>query len=220
MVKEKKSKFYVVWNGVTPGIYATWGDCKLQVEGYEGAKYKSFPTREEAAEALENGYFEYMGKAVAKNKPSPVKRTTDSIPAGTPLPVWDSIAVDAACSGNPGDMEYKGVYTATGKELFHIGPLKKGTNNVGEFLALVHALALLAQKGKGDMPVYSDSLNAIGWVRKKKAKTLLKRMPQNEPVFDLIERAEKWLQTHTFTNPVLKWNTREWGEIPADFGRK
>ena len=128
-------------------------------------------------------------------------------------------ASDAACSGNPGDMEYRGVYTATGQEIFHIGPLKEGTNNVGEFLALVHGLALLQQKGS-DLPIYSDSRNAISWVKKKKCKTLLARKPINEPIFDLIERAEKWLNTHTYTTQILKWETSVWGEIPADFGRK
>jgi ribonuclease HI len=216
---KRKNKFYVVWNGVTPGIYENWEDCRLQTEGYKGAKYKSFPTRGEAVEALEGGYFNYIENAVP-GKPAVPKRTIDNVPPGITLPVWDSVSVDAACSGNPGDMEYKGVYTATGQELFHIGPLKKGTNNIGEFLALVHALALLTQKGKGNIPVYSDSLIAIKWVGIKQAKTQLERTTRNEPVFDLIERAEKWLQTHTYTNPILKWKTEEWGEIPADFGRK
>ena len=130
-----------------------------------------------------------------------------------------TIYTDGACSGNPGDMEYRGVYPPTMQEIFRIGPLKKGTNNIGEFLALVHGLALLKQKGSS-LPIYSDSRNAIGWVKKKKCKTLLERVPENEPIFDLIERAEKWLKTNTYTTPILKWETSEWGEIPADFGRK
>ncbi|MDR2970218.1 MAG: viroplasmin family protein [Tannerellaceae bacterium] len=220
-----KKKFYVVWNGVTPGVYDNWTDCKLQVEGYQGAKYKSFESRDAAAEAYENGYFEYLKKAPTTPPTSPKERLQDTIlsqistsEAGE-VPVWESISVDAACSGNPGDMEYRGVYTATGQELFRIGPFKKGTNNVGEFLALVHGLALLQQKNS-DLPVYSDSMNAMKWVKNKKAKTLLARVPENEQVFALIERAEKWLKTHTYKNRILKWNTAEWGEIPADFGRK
>ena len=43
-------------------------------------------------------------------------------------PIKESIAVDAACSGNPGKMEYRGVYVADGRELFHIGPFEEGTN--------------------------------------------------------------------------------------------
>lgn len=219
-----KKKFYVVWNGVNPGIYENWTDCKLQVEGYEGAKYKSFESREAAVNAYEAGYFEYLKTAPPStpSKDKPQRADFSSIPpsgGGGASIIWNSISVDAACSGNPGDMEYRGVYTANKQELFRIGPYKKGTNNVGEFLALVHGLALLQQK-KSDLPVYSDSMNAIKWVKNKKAKTLLERVPANEPIFDLIERAEKWLKTHTYKNKILKWNTAEWGEIPADFGRK
>ena len=116
-------------------------------------------------------------------------------------------------------MEYRGVYVATGQEIFHIGPMKEGTNNVGEFLALVHGLALLKQKGS-NLPLYSDSRNAILWVKKKKCKTLLERTPVNEQIFQLIERAEKWLNENEYTTQILKWETAVWGEIPADFGRK
>ena len=208
-----KSKFYVVWKGLNPGIYDNWAECKMQVEGQEGAKYKAFETRQEAFEAFDNGHEKYI-KRKASNKP----KTTQSTPF-LAKHIYDSLAVDAACSGNPGDMEYRGVHIPTGQEVFHIGPLKKGTNNIGEFLALVHGLALLKQKGS-DIPIYSDSRNAILWVKKKKCKTLLEREKCNEPIFDLIERAEKWLKTNTYTTQILKWETKEWGEIPADFGRK
>lgn len=203
----KKNKFYVVWSGVNPGIYDNWEDCKLQVVGFENAKYKSFDSNEAAREAYEHGYAAYAQSA--KKKPSPQ--------AGTYI--TNSLSVDAACSGNPGLMEYRGVYVATGKEWFRIGPYQQGTNNIGEFLALVHGLALL-KKEKIDIPLYSDSRNAILWIKQKKCKTKLERTAANEPVFDLIERAEKWLNTHTYTTPILKWDTANWGEIPADFGRK
>ena len=116
-------------------------------------------------------------------------------------------------------MEYRGVYTANGQEIFHIGPMKQGTNNIGEFLALVHGLALLKQKGS-NLPIYSDSRNAISWVKKKKCKTLLAQTATNKPIFELIERAEHWLQNNSYTTQILKWETSVWGEIPADFGRK
>lgn len=212
-----QNKFYVVWKGLNPGIYDNWAACKLQVEGQENAKYKSFESREAAAEAFEKGHGYYLKTAAPSAKPFAGVATGPSGPIGNPIS--NSIAVDAACSGNPGDMEYRGVYVATGQELFRIGPLKHGTNNVGEFLALVHGLALLKQK-KCDLPLYSDSRNAIGWVKKKKCKTLLERLPINEPIFDLIERAEKWLNANTYETVILKWETAVWGEIPADFGRK
>jgi ribonuclease HI len=209
----KKTKFYVVWEGRRPGVYRTWEEARRQVEGFTGAKYKSFPTREEASAAFGEDAREYLKRTPrTPSPPTPAK----PLPGG---PVWDSIAVDAACSGNPGRMEYRGVYTATGQQIFHQGPFEQGTNNVGEFLALVHGLAWMKQQNI-PLPIYSDSVNAIKWVQKKQAKTRLQRTPANEPLFDLMERAEKWLRENTYTTVILKWETAGWGEIPADFGRK
>lgn len=210
----KKQKYYVVWAGVNPGIYTSWTDCQLQTKGYEGAKYKSFESREEAEKAFASSPYAYIGKNTPRTeRPHPA--------ADAPLPAAvqeNSLAVDAACSGNPGAMEYQGVHVASRQQVFHFGPVY-GTNNIGEFLAIVHGLALLKQKGL-DMPIYSDSVNAIGWVKQKKCKTKLPRDAKSEPLFRLIERAEKWLRENTYTTPILKWETKLWGEVPADFGRK
>lgn len=139
-----------------------------------------------------------------------------------PLPIEvkaNAWAVDAACSGNPGPMEYRCVDLQTGAEVFHFGPLQ-GTNNIGEFLAIVHALALMQKRGISDKVIYSDSVNAALWIKKKHCKTTLERTPQTAPVYNIIARAEAWLLTHPITTPILKWDTKHWGEIPADFGRK
>ena len=117
-------------------------------------------------------------------------------------------------------MEYRGVWTADKSELFHFGPARDGTNNIGEFLALVHALAWLQKKNDSSIPVYSDSRTAIAWVNRKKANTQLKPTQHNAQLFDMIKRAEKWLKENEWKNPVLKWETEIWGEIAADFGRK
>jgi ribonuclease HI len=210
-----KGKFYVVWKGLNPGVYDNWEDCKKQVEGQEGAKYKSFASRQEAIDALEEGYT-FRPKQTGAYTPSAYHKFKKTS-AGAPNE--ESLAVDAACSGNPGDMEYRGVYVRTGQELFHVGPLKQGTNNIGEFLALVHGLAML-KKENSNLPIYTDSVNAMLWVKNKKSKTTLKRTPANECIFDLIERAEKWLRENDYTTPIVKWKTSGWGEIPADFGRK
>ncbi|MCL1943352.1 MAG: ribonuclease H family protein [Candidatus Azobacteroides sp.] len=202
----KKNKYYVVWVGLKPGVYDDWEECKKQVEAFEGAKYKGFPDKEEAEKAFRLSYFEYMRKKPVLNR-------------NNPNIISDSIAVDAACSGNPGPMEYRGVYVKTNIEIFRMGPLQGGTNNIGEFLAIVHALALQKNNHK-NLPIYSDSINALLWVKNKKCKTKLERTEENKPIFDLITRAEKWLQENTFTTPLLKWQTEDWGEIPADFGRK
>ena len=211
-MNQKKTKFYVVWKGRIPGVYDRWDECKQQINEFDGAQYKSFETRQEASEAYERGASDYLRK-----RSSPVTNGY-TLPI-TDTPISDSIAVDAACSGNPGAMEYRGVYVKTGQQIFHIGPLAYGTNNVGEFLALVHGLALLKQKGSS-LPLYTDSRNAMTWVKKKKCKTLLERKPENQVIFEMIERAERWLATNAFTTQILKWDTPRWGEIPADFGRK
>ncbi|MDR2384526.1 MAG: ribonuclease H family protein [Tannerella sp.] len=205
-----RQKYYVVWKGVNPGVYDSWTECRLQTEGYEGALYKSFESHEEATVAFGNSPWHYIGKE-SKTGGNPVGEMASY--------VLESLAVDAACSGNPGDMEYRGVYVATGRQVFKMGPLKQGTNNIGEFLALVHGLAFLKKSGS-TMPVYSDSRNAIGWIKQKKCGTKLERTPANGPVFDLIARAERWLVANSYSNEILKWETSLWGEIPADFGRK
>lgn len=128
-------------------------------------------------------------------------------------------AVDAACSGNPGPMEYQCIDLQTGAQVFHFGPVQ-GTNNIGEFLAIVHALALMEKQGIKDKVIYSDSYNAILWVKKKKCKTTLTRNSTTEQLYQIIARAEQWLMTHNVTTPIIKWETKQWGEIPADFGRK
>lgn len=208
----KKQKYYVVWKGVSPGIYTSWTDCQLQTKGYEGAQYKSFETQEEAEQAFASSPYAYIGN----QKPAASHQHPQALPENFDL---NCVAVDAACSGNPGPMEYRGVYLQTGQEIFHFGPVY-GTNNIGEFLAIVHALALMKQKGIC-MTVYSDSRNALSWVKQKKCKTKLERTPKTEELFRLIERAENWLKTHTYSDiPLLKWETDVWGEVPADFGRK
>ena len=116
-------------------------------------------------------------------------------------------------------MEYRGVMVETGQEIFRIGPMAQGTNNIGEFLALVHGLAYFKKIGCS-IPIYTDSHNAMLWVQQKKCKTKLERSTVNEPIFDLIARAEKWLRENTYATRIIKWQTSEWGEIPADFGRK
>lgn len=206
----KKTKFYVVWKGVNPGVYTSWTDCQLQIKGYDGALFKSFDTREEAEQALASPPYRYIGKNATEKE-----EAHRQLPAGFDM---NCLAVDAACSGNPGPMEYRGVYLLTGQEVFHFGPVY-GTNNIGEFLAVVHALALMKQKNI-QMTVYSDSRNALSWVKQKKCKTKLERTPKTEKLFQLIERAEKWLRENEYTTPLLKWETEQWGEVPADFGRK
>jgi ribonuclease HI len=205
----QKAKFYVVWKGRKTGVFTSWEACEVQVKGFTGAQYKAYTSREAAQRAFAGNFQVYAGKPASSG---------DWLFAPQP-PIAKSISVDAACSGSPGRLEYRGVATDTRKQIFRQGPYANGTNNVGEFLAIVHALTWLKQKGM-EMPVYSDSKTAIGWVKKKRCNTELAADETNAPLFELIQRAEDWLDENKVVIPIMKWDTRAWGEIPADFNRK
>ena len=205
-----KNNFYVVWVGRQVGVFGSWDECRQQVEGFQGAKFKGFPTREAAEMAFKNG----------PEKPDDeMLKSWESLPEGMPKPELNAIAVDAACSGNPGKMEYRGVYVATNTEIFKSPVFEGGTNNIGEFLAIVHCLAW-QQKKRTSLPIYSDSVNGQKWVSQGLCRTKLVQNEKNRYLFEVIARAEKWLHDNTFRVPIRKWRTEIWGEIPADFGRK
>ncbi|MEI6349121.1 MAG: ribonuclease H family protein [Bacteroidota bacterium] len=206
-MSKKKSKYYVVWQGIVPGIYSSWDECQKQIQGYVGALYKSFESLPEAERALKESHKKHIGKTAKKE-----------LPIGA-TPIIPSICVDAACAGVPGPMEYRGVITHSKKEIFKMGPYPDGTNNIGEFLAIVHGLAFL-KKNNSNVAIYTDSVTAMAWVRHKKCKTKHAESLQNKKLFDFIRHADLWLENNTFSNPILKWPTEIWGEIPADFGRK
>jgi len=200
-----KQKFYVVWKGNNPGVYQSWEKCQNEIKNVNGALFKSFVSIEEAKKAYDQGYEEYKQNLDYKN-------VLDG-------PELNSISVDAASSGNPGLMEYQGVDTNTKEILFKMGPFNNATNNIGEFLALVHGIAILEKKSDKKI-IYSDSITAMSWVRKKHCQTKLKRNEKNEEVFVLVERAITWLKQNNYSVIIKKWDTKNWGEIPADFGRK
>jgi ribonuclease HI len=215
-----KQKYYVVWKGRIPGIYKSWDECNEQIKGFQGAEYKSFDSLEKAQKAYESASDDYIGQGKNKNGAEGFKAEIgDEERALIGFPVEDSLSVDAACRGNPGVLEYRGVDTKSGIELFKVGPFPEGTVNIGEFLALVHGLAYLKER-ESNIPLYSDSKTAIKWIKDKKVKTKLEKNSVNAHLFELIERAEKWLKNNDYHNIILKWETAYWGEIPADFGRK
>jgi ribonuclease HI len=214
-----QNKFYVVWVGHKPGVYRSWADCQAQTKGYPQAKFKSYESEAEALQAFAKGWqksLDFNGKS-AQTSESASKM--DNALRSAPDINYDSISVDVGCSGNPGIVEYKGVDTRTGEVLFYKGPISKGTNNMGEFLAIVHALAYLKKQGS-NKTIYTDSVTALSWLRKKEIASNLVRDASTEEIWSLVDRALKWLQSHTYSNAIVKWDTRKWGEIKADFGRK
>lgn len=217
-----KQRYYVIWKGRKTGVFSNWDDCSKQVTGFAGAQYKSFDTLDAAQAAFAGQYSSYVTKSTGTPAPAApreellvrLKRLADTKKIQTP-----SYAVDAACEGNPGVLEYRGVDLSNGEIVFARGPFQQGTNNIGEFLALVEAIQICAEK-RLTIPIYSDSKIAISWVREGKCKTNLERNKRNSELFDLIARAEAWLESNTYSNRIIKWETEDWGENPADYGRK
>lgn len=222
----KRQKFYVVWEGKQPGIYRSWPDALEQIEGWKGARYKSFTSLRDATLAFRHGSDDNL-EAIASLLIQGGLAATPEQEKHPPAPAWinnpevdhSAIAVDASCLGNPGRMEYRGVDLATGKEIFRVGPFDDATNNIGEYLALVHVLALCRNKGI-NRPVYSDSRTALSWLRRRHSHTTLTPTPRNSRLMELLRRADAWVAANTWPNRVMKWDTERWGEIPADFGRK
>ena len=210
MGKKAKQKYYVVWRGISPGIYNSWDECKKQIDGYNGAQYKSFTDQDEAHRAFKKSYWEITQ---LKGKKNLHELTTND------KPNLNTLSVDAACAGNPGKLEFRGVFTDTETELFRRGPYEMGTVNIGEFLAIILALAWL-KKNKLSYPIYSDSKTAMSWVRNKRVNTKLKRTSKNVEIFKALDNGIAWLKANPVNVPILKWKTDIWGEIPADYGRK
>lgn len=216
-----KGKYYVVWVGKKTGVFTSWPECQAQVSGVQDAKFKSFETKQLADAAFKEGWRNHWGKGkeAAGAKTGTSLKQPVLLQAEAASIDYDSISVDVGTRGNPGPVEFKGVDTQTGEILFYVGPIANGTNNLGEFIAIVHALSYLKEKGS-NKTVYSDSRTALSWLRNKKVASTLKRDASTAKIWELTDEAVKWLQTHTYSNKVLKWNTEEWGEIKADFGRK
>ena len=232
-----KQKYYVVWNGREPGVYDNWSDCEEQILNFPGAKYKSFSSAAEAAQAFRGsddesnpedlGSLLIAASQVRSNGTSRSIGARGSVSADKPQYDYlsnpdidkDAWAVDASCMGNPGIMEYRGVELATGKELFKVGPFQDGTNNIGEFLAIVHALAEMNRRNEWHN-IYSDSKTAQAWIRNRQVKTQLKQTDKNAKLFELLGRGLVWIRSHSWPVKIMKWQTELWGEIPADFGRK
>jgi ribonuclease HI len=209
-------KWYVVLVGRQPGIYSTWNECKQQVDSHPAARYKAYESLDEAKSVYAAGKIPYVPKVEGQPAAPKVEREVMIARDGFEP---DSLSVDAACSGNPGIMEYRGIDNLTGIELFKTKAPILATNNVGEFLAIVHALAFLKGHTSGKT-IYSDSVNAINWVKAKTVRSKLLRTADTATAWQLMERAVIWLQNNTYPNAIKKWETTKWGENPADFGRK
>ncbi|MDE6526846.1 MAG: ribonuclease H family protein, partial [Muribaculaceae bacterium] len=199
-MSQHKNRYYVVWAGLEPGVYDSWQECQLQVTGFKGARYKSYPSRDEAVAAYRGDPREELGliKSILTHAPKAVAPAGETGPAH-----WislsgvrpEAIAVDGACAGNPGRMEYRAVRLIDGAEVFRVGdkdPLT-GTNNIAEYLAMIHLAALLAKAGDTTTPIYTDSNNTLAWLRKGRSNTSLPETPATAKTLELLRRADAWL---------------------------
>ncbi len=207
-------KYYVVWEGKKKGIFHSWNECQKSIQGFSGAKYKSFPSLAMAKEALSKPYTEYYGKKVFKAQIS--EKELEKIGKYEE----NSLSVDAACNMKTRIMEFQAVNTKTKEEEFYLGPFEDGTNNIGEFLALYYGIRYLLKNPSKGKIIYSDSVTAMKWVRDAFANTKAQRTEKNKELFKMIDQAENWLKNNQHDIEVRKWQTKYWGEIPADFGRK
>lgn len=210
----RKKKFYVVWSGSKPGVYSAWSECEAVTKGVKGAKFKSFPTLAAARSAFADGSGAHWGKGNVRK----LRSKTQSASVGDPIP--GSLCVDAAWNSVTKIMEYRGVWIDDGAVVFEEGPFDAATNNIGEFLAVVRALRYLNESGS-DAAIYTDSKTAMSWVRNRRVRSESMVLGKtSEQIEAMVTAALNWLVDHEIHSRVLKWKTRAWGEVPADYGRK
>ncbi len=200
-----QKKFYVVWAGRKAGIYTDWASCKSQVDGFPGARYKSFPGRAEAEAAFNTGpgaKSTTTSKELAGKKPSnrqTVKTyNTEEI---TGLKFDTFIYTDGGCEPNPGEAGSGMAVYRDGKisELWYGLYNPKGTNNTAELHALFQALVFAEEELAKNRTavILCDSKYSIqcisqwaaGWKKKgwKKAGGEIKNLELIQDMYALYE---------------------------------
>jgi ribonuclease HI len=168
----KPKKYYAVARGRNPGIFTAWfgpGGAEGQIRRYPGARYKGFPSIEEARKWMES---QAETAASAKKKGSS-KAGSDTAPDG-PGDTTGKILVytDGGCRGNPGAGGY-GAGLHDGEERTELARgFRLTTNNRMELLACI--VALEALKTPSDVVLHSDSRYVVngmskGWAKKWRA---------------------------------------------------
>ena len=153
----------MVWAGHQPGIYSDWSSAKQQVDGYSGARYKSFSSEAEALAAF--GRPATVKSSTAKSS----ARKSAAASSAVTLEADYTFFCDGGCEPNPGKAG-SGIAIYRGEQLIQLwyGMFNpNGTNNSAELNALYQSL-LLAEKviaqGKGAQ-IYCDSMYSIQCIR-------------------------------------------------------
>lgn len=200
------SKYYVIFNTENRGIYDTWGECQEKTKGVSGVKFKSFKNRSLAETALNENLIESKENEKIK----------DLFPK-------IGFATDGACNVKKRIGQYQIYDLEKNKMIFTSKEFENTTNNQMEFLALMHALILcedlkvLEDIKYDNYPIYTDSITAISWLKNNK---LNSNIDYDSIVGKEIKKMLNWLKNNQYNNKIIKWETKNLGEIPADFGRK
>ena len=157
-------KFYAVKVGKIPGIYNTWDDCKVQVEGFPGATYKSFKTAAEAAD-----YMGWNNKSNDIEKVEMLKneRVEEVVGEGN-KPVDGTAYVDGSYNAATGEYSYGVVMFHGGKELhfsekFDDAELATMRNVAGEIKGAEAAMTYAYENGLKELYIYHDYEGIAKW---------------------------------------------------------
>ena len=192
---EKKKNFYSVARGRNTGIFSAWfgpGNAESQIKGFEGARYKGFPTIEEARawlKSMESGSGSSSGKSSARKKSAAAASAAfrEPVPeAGTVL-----MYTDGGCSYNPGPGGYGVVILRDGQRLELSGGFRLTTNNRMELAACIEGLKTLETPSK--VTVISDSKYLVdaatkGWARKWQKNGWMRTKTDTAENYDLWEQ--------------------------------
>ena len=145
------SKFYAVRKGKKTGIFMTWDECKSEVQGYSAADYKSFKTREEALEYLNN---------------EAVKTNIEKNVAKEPLNIY--AFVDGSFNQSTGTYGYGGFLMHDGiKEVLqgsgNDAEMASMRNVAGEVLGSMAAIKKAIELNLTEIAIYYDYMGIEQW---------------------------------------------------------
>ena len=192
---EKKKKFYAVARGRNTGIFSSWfgpGGAEAQIKEFPGARFKGFPTIEEARQWMSEG------SPVAAAKPKP-KRPGEQAPMYVPSPGQIIIYTDGGCSYNPGPGGYGAVILeGEGRRELSSG-YRLTTNNRMELMGCIRALESLPAPAK--VALYSDSKYVVdgitkGWAKKWQRNGWRRTPTEMAENYDLWEKLLELCETH------------------------
>ncbi|CAH9058473.1 Ribonuclease H [Pseudoalteromonas sp. CIP111854] len=163
-------KYYVIWTGRETGIFTTWDKCKSLVDGFAGAKYKSYSSLEEAQSAFSGKLSLTPLKAKQRAKTNKSNITSLCQKEIDAMPFDIKIYTDGACDPNPGK-------AGTGLAVYKQNELSElwyglyqaiGTNNTAELRGLAQALLLAKEylASNFSVVIFCDSRYSIDCVTK------------------------------------------------------